>query len=106
MHDLPQLEQEQLKEWKEKILGDRSNRFPDSFLFEQLFSERSPLSHGKLFSDRLRLLVRKFREANIYEALQAMFGDILKHLRDNGYLTEQAYEEEYEKCIKLTLDKK
>jgi|GEM_PF-1747453 hypothetical protein len=101
MKDLPQLDREQLNEWREKILGENCNKFPHSFLFEQLFYECSPLSKGDLFSERTKILLRKFRNGNISEGLQQIFPDTLKFLRDNDYLDEETYHTEYDKCIDL-----
>jgi hypothetical protein len=101
MKDLPQLDQQQLKEWREKILGRRSNKFPDSFLFEQLFFERSPLSRGKKLSDRIEGLAVKFKDANIFDGLIEIFPDILEYLKDNDFLDEAGYNKEYDKCMSL-----
>lgn len=101
MKPLPQLNQNQLTEWREEILGERSNKFPDSFLFEQLFFERSPLSKAPKLSERLEILLSKYPQHNISSAITAMLPDILIYLRDNDYIDEAAYEEENNKCLKL-----
>lgn len=101
MKELPKLDRDELNKWCKKILGENSNKFPHSFLFEQLFFERSPLSKGRLFSGRLELLKNKFKDANVSEGLAEIFPNILKYLRDNDYLDEKSYEEEYDRCVSL-----
>jgi len=101
MKELPQLEREQLNKWKTQILGQNSKKFPESFLFEQLFFERSPLSRGKLLSERIAILIKKFPQPDTYRGLQIIFPDTLKYLRDNNFLDETSYKKEYEKCMNL-----
>jgi hypothetical protein len=105
MKPLPQLNRHQLNEWREKILGEQSKKFPDSFLFEQLFFERSPLSKGKLLSERVEILINKYPQPDTYEGLLRMYPEILKFLKENEFLDETAYEKENEKCASLVLSK-
>ena len=101
MKEIPQLDQQQLNQWKEKILGANSKKFPESFLFEQLFFERSPLSREKNLSERIEVLIRKYPKADTRKGLQTIFPNALMYLRDNDFLDEKNYEEEHEKCMKL-----
>ncbi|MFA6492610.1 MAG: hypothetical protein WCV58_00470 [Patescibacteria group bacterium] len=101
MKEIPQLDQQQLNQWKEKILGANSKKFPESFLFEQLFFERSPLSREKNLSERIEVLIRKYPKADTRKGLQAIFPNALTYLRDNDFLDEKTYEEEHDKCMKL-----
>lgn len=101
---LPQLDRQQLNEYKEKMLGNNSKKFPESFLFEQLFVKYSPLSQGELLSERIKILMKKYRGADITEGLKVIFPDILKYLLDNGYIDEDIYEQEYDKCSNLVCD--
>jgi len=101
MKELPQLNKEQLNQWREKILGANSKKFPESFLFEQLFFERSPLVKEKLLSKRIEVLIRKYPKADTREGLQAIIPDALKYLRDNDYIDDKTYEEECDKCDNL-----
>jgi len=103
MKQLPQLNHEQLNEWREKILGENNKKFPDSFLFEQLFFERSPLSKGKLLSERIEILIHKYPQPDTCEGLTRMYPEILKFLIENEYLDEATCEKENEKCANLLL---
>lgn len=103
MKEIPQLDQQQLNQWREKILGTNSKKFPESFLFEQLFFEKSPLSRGKLLSERIEILIKKFPRADTCEGLQMIFPNALKYLRDNGFLGDEDYEKESDKCKRLLL---
>jgi hypothetical protein len=101
MKEIPQLDRQQLNQWREEILGMNSKKFPESFLFEQLFFERSPLSREKNLSERIDVLIRKYPKADTREGLQTIFPDTLKYLRDNDFLDDAVYDQEYEKCIQL-----
>lgn len=72
MEEIPQLNRQQLNQWREKILGANSKKFPESFLFEQLFFERSPLSREKTLSERINVLIRKFPKADTRKGLREL----------------------------------
>ncbi len=101
MKKLPQLNKLELTQWKEKILGDRSSKFPDAFLFEQLFDERSPLAKEKTLSDRVRVLLIKYPKKDTYEGLKTIFPKALKYIKENDLIDEKTYEEEYDNCDNL-----
>lgn len=101
MKEIPQLDRQQLNQWREEILGNKSKKFPESFLFEQLFDERSPLAKEKYLSDRIRVLLIKYPIKDTYEGLKTILPKALKYLRDNDLIDEKTYEEECNKCDNL-----
>ncbi|MFA4996408.1 MAG: hypothetical protein WC536_04690 [Patescibacteria group bacterium] len=101
MKEIPQLNQQQLNQWRDKILGENNKKFPESFLFEQLFFERSPLSREKTLSERIEVLIRKYPKADTSEGLQAIIPSTLEYLKENDFLDDATYEQECEKCMKL-----
>ncbi len=103
MKELPQLNKLELTQWKEKILGERSNKFPDAFFLEQLFDERSVLSKASMLSERIEGLIRKMPPAKTSNEMKAMWPKILSYLQDEGYIDEKLYEEETEKCSQLII---
>ena len=97
MKPLPQLDRQQLNELRQEILGQDSNKFPNSFLFEQLFDERSALCRINKLSDRIRALLKKYPSQNTDDSLKAILPATLEYLKENGYLGDS----ESETCLKL-----
>ncbi|MDO8513385.1 MAG: hypothetical protein Q7S37_02690 [bacterium] len=98
MKNLPQLNREQLNEWREEILGHRSKKFPESFLFDQLFDERSPLAKDKLLSKRIEILVKKYPKADTRKSLKEFVPTALEFLKENGFIDDETYSKESLNC--------
>lgn len=97
MKPLPQLDRQQLNEPRQEILGQDSSKFPNSFLFEQLFYERSALCRINKFSDRIRALLKKYPSQNTDDSLKVILPATLEYLRENDFLGDS----ESETCLKL-----
>jgi hypothetical protein len=99
----PKMKPKEIIKMGEEIFGPREKQFR-GYLF-QLFREKDPIARKDKFSERFQLLCE--HEAKIYdlskksEELAILFSEVLKYFREKGFLDEQQFDEEYEKCKKI-----
>jgi len=99
----PKMKPKEIVEMGKKIFGVNEVKFR-GYLF-QLFHEKDPITKKDKFSERFQLFCeQQAKICNLSQKSQelaCLFAEVLRYFKENGFLNEQQFNEEYEECKKV-----
>lgn len=103
---LPKLEKEEVDSLSKKLFGDRDLNFPLNFYMHLLFDDGSIHSEAIIFSERIESLSQFATKGRDFidrdrTVVGSIFSGLLKYLKSEGYIDDNTFDQEYEKCTAI-----